>query len=268
MSGRGIAITTSRKDQAIAATKLSDVLEELGCPHVYIGGFAWASLGSRRPTEDIDVLIEVNGTDIAVLRQQLKELNKQFASAGFKLYFVTEPLGGHTGDEVIRTSQNNVMIETLIAGELGLPKVAGPIHEVTLELGKSIKILHPGVLILTKMKRWYNSLESTRPKTVIKTNSDRRDLDYLTLWLQENNMTIELEEYQGKTKEDLLVFVRKYREVLSGNVELEEALKAVIKPMDWDLLNDVARVDSQDRSGPDSAVQEIDSTNVEVVTAN
>ncbi|PPR02501.1 hypothetical protein CVT24_002050 [Panaeolus cyanescens] len=228
MANRGIAITTSRNDQATAAAKLSDVLEALGCPHAYIGGFAWALLGN--------VLIEVKNIDIQVLRQQLKELNKQFASAGFKLYFVTEPLGNQTGDEVVRTSKNNVMIETLVAGELGLPKVAGPIHEVTHELGKSIKILHPGVLILTKMKRWFINLESTRPKTVTKTNSDRRDLDYITLWLQENNMTIEFEEYQGKTKEELLVFVRKYREVLAGNTEMEEALKAVIKPMDWDLL--------------------------------
>ena len=98
-----------------------------------------------------------------------------------------------------------------------------------------IEILHPSILILTKMKRWYHNLESTRPATVRKNISDRRDLDFLVLWLANNGMTIEFELYEGKPKEELLKFVRKYREKVGEN-ELMETLKIAMKPLDWDLL--------------------------------
>lgn len=46
-----IPITTSREYQESAALSLSNHLNELGCRHAYIGGFAWSLLGSSRPTE-------------------------------------------------------------------------------------------------------------------------------------------------------------------------------------------------------------------------
>lgn len=46
-----ISITTSRDDQLKAAVLLSESLEMLGSPHAFIGGFAWAVLGSSRLTE-------------------------------------------------------------------------------------------------------------------------------------------------------------------------------------------------------------------------
>jgi len=46
-----ISITTSRDDQLKAAVLLSESLEVLGSPHAFIGGFAWAVLGSSRLTE-------------------------------------------------------------------------------------------------------------------------------------------------------------------------------------------------------------------------
>ncbi|CAA7269885.1 unnamed protein product [Cyclocybe aegerita] len=230
-----ISITTSRTDQAAAASYLSETLDRLGCPHAYIGGFAWALLGNRRPTE-MNVLIETKNLDMVALRSQLQELSKKFASAGIKLYFVKEPLGDLRGDELVRASKNNVLIETLSAGTLGLPNIAGPVYKVEYGSGISIEILHPGILILTKMKRWYHNLESTRPKTLVKNSSDRRDLDYLVSWLADNKMTIEFELYEGKSKDELLKFVRIYREQVGENELLMEALKTAVKPLDWDLL--------------------------------
>src|SRR6266498_2846889 len=101
----------------------------------------------------------------------------------------------------------------------------------------AIEILHPGVLLLTKMKRWYQNLESTRPKTVAKSLSDKRDLDYLVSWLTENNMTIEFEKYQGKTKDQLLEYVRAYVEVSKEEEELMGDLKAAMKSDDWKSLS-------------------------------
>jgi len=84
-----ISITTSRDDQLAAAAYLSDTLRRLKFPHAFIGGFAWALLGSSRPTEDIDVLIEIKELEkISDLREKLEKFGKNFASAGLKFYYV------------------------------------------------------------------------------------------------------------------------------------------------------------------------------------
>jgi hypothetical protein len=66
-----IYVSTSCVDQAraaeVKAEVLSKYLNDLGCDHGYIGGFAWSLLGSERTTKisskftdlhDIDVLVE------------------------------------------------------------------------------------------------------------------------------------------------------------------------------------------------------------------
>ena len=160
-----------------------------------------------------------------------------------------------TGEELVFASRGNVVIDTLQAGSLGLPIVAEPIYKVEHEpgIGASkpvtkikpqieelalivIEILHPGVLLLTKMQRWYQNRESTRPKTVTKSHSDKNDLDYLVSWLAENDMTIEFEKYRGKTKDQLLEYVRAYL-ISTKAQDLMQDLKAAMKPDDWESLS-------------------------------
>jgi len=231
-----VSVTTSRTDQSQAAKALSDTLSNLGCQHAYIGGFAWALLGSERPTQDIDVLIEARNHDITEIRNKLSALSKQFAKAGLKLYYVkdSELKDDLTGDELVRASKNNVLIETLQAGMLGLPKVVEPKYSIKNEVtGVVIEILHPGVLFLTKLKRWYVSRESDFPKTLLKVASDRFDLEYLVYWLAENGMTIEFEKYEGKTKEQLHIYVKEFKEVCDENEDLMDALQRAMKVEDW-----------------------------------
>ncbi|KAH8099763.1 hypothetical protein BXZ70DRAFT_216473 [Cristinia sonorae] len=174
--------------------------------------------------------------DLMEIRETLLELNKHFAVAGFKFYFVKEPRDDLTGDRLVFASKDNVLIETLKAGTLGLPSVAGPIYVLQHSSGVALKILHPGVLILTKMKRWAATKDSDRPKTVTKTRSDKRDLDYLVFWLVQHEMTIEFELYLGKRKEELLAYVRTYRDCIPEGSELLEALQTAVKSDDWKLL--------------------------------
>ena len=140
----------------------------------------------------------------------------------------------------------------LSTGSLGLPTSVGPIYKIgegesglrrsyplyfffTL-ISVLTEILHPGVLLLTKMKRWYHNGDSPYPKTVTKRLSDKRDLDYMVAWLAANNMTIEFEKYEGKSKTDLLPFVRYYRELVRTDKEKIEDLQKAMKPGDWALL--------------------------------
>ncbi|KAL4076327.1 hypothetical protein J3A83DRAFT_2178016 [Scleroderma citrinum] len=231
-SSNTISVTTSILDQSKAATYLSACLELLGCPHAYIGGFAWSLLGSNRPTQDIDVLIDTKNWRMEDLRQKLLELNSQFASVGIKLYFVKEGKDDLTGKVLVQKSKHNVLIETLSTGSLGLPAVVEPIYKISQE----ITILHPGVLLLTKIKRWYHNRDSTYPKTVAKRISDKKDLNYMVIWLAVNNMTIEFEKYKGKSKTELLKFVRYYREQVKTDKVIIENLQKAMKPGDWALL--------------------------------
>ncbi len=98
------------------------------------------------------------------------------------------------------------------------------------------EILHPGVLLLTKIKRWYHNRDSTYPKTIAKQLSDKRDLDFIVAWLAVNNMTIEFEKYEGKSKEELLQFVRYYREQVEADKQTIDNLQKAMKPGDWALL--------------------------------
>ncbi|TFY78197.1 hypothetical protein EWM64_g5814 [Hericium alpestre] len=115
-------------------------------------------------------------------------------------------------------------------GTLGLPVVAGPTYGFP---DFSITILHPCILIFTKLKRWSMSYTSTRPKTARKTQSDRDDINFLIKWLAEHDIAIQFELYRGKTKPELLRMVRRFHGRYEGNTELMEMLRSTM-PGDWE----------------------------------
>ena len=49
-------------------------------------------------------------------------------------------------------------------------------------------------------------------------------------------MTIAFEDYEGKTKDELLVYVRNYRVKFQDDVELMKVLESVMKPDEWEAL--------------------------------
>ena len=102
----------------------------------------------------------------------------------------------------------------------------------------ALPILHPSVLILTKLKRWCQTRTSTRPRTAAKAKSDRRDIEYLINWMSNKGMTIDFEGFQGKSKDTLLCLVRELRSVIRSedDTALLDALRSVIEDDDWNLL--------------------------------
>ena len=156
---------------------------------------------------------------------------------------------------------HNVLIEMLPTGTLGLPQAAEPLYTVRSPSGVSapllpsvlastlgfnlphlltdIPLLHPSVVILTKLKRWYTTLPSTRPKTMLKHRSDEGDIDYMVHWLARIRLTIQFWEYRGKRGEELMRYVRTYlaEKVKNGSGEgVEERLRGVIERGDWEVL--------------------------------
>ncbi|KAK0221946.1 hypothetical protein IW262DRAFT_941240 [Armillaria fumosa] len=257
-----ICTTTNHNSQEHAARVLSEKLTELSIPHAYIGGFAWRLLGSERQTEDIDVLIKTpsDTLDLQMLREKMAEFDERFTDAALKFYFV-EDLDAfsedseaqtdetinesrpkkRTGIELLSRSKSNVLIETLSAGTLGLPDSVDLVYNVpsTSTTDLTLPILHPSILIFSKLQRWCLSLESTRPKTLRKAITDSQDIDYLIGWLIKNGMLITFDDYEAKKapKEKLLRHVRMYRERKESEedrdivTQLEEVLNEADRAM-------------------------------------
>lgn len=59
-------------------------------------------------------------------------------------------------------------------------------------------------------------------------------------------MTIEFEEYQGKPKEDLLEYVRYFRETFIKDENLMADLEKAMKSNDWNLLCSLSDVSTQE----------------------
>ena len=72
------------------------------------------------------------------------------------------------------------------------------------------------------------TLESTLPRTTEKNATDAKDIEYMIFWLAENDLNIGFEEYAGKTKDELIPLVRKYRKT-------DGSVKAALGD-GWDLL--------------------------------
>jgi len=98
--------------QLEAAHALSKLLTQQGILHAFIGGFGVRLLGATRPTEDIDVMIDVGDTREIFdrIRPLLQKQDARFSVEGLKLYFTSEA-----------NQQVRVNVETLAAGTLGLP---------------------------------------------------------------------------------------------------------------------------------------------------
>src|SRR5271156_3851161 len=106
--------------QLEAAHTLCGILTQQGILHAFIGGFAVGLLGSTRPTEDIDAMIDVGDPReiISRIRPLLQEQDSRFSVEGLKLYFTS---GAH--------QHVRVTVEILAVGTLGLPP-----HITTLSL--------------------------------------------------------------------------------------------------------------------------------------
>lgn len=113
-------------------------LNELEIPYAVVGGMALFKHGYRRFTEDIDVL---------VTRESLKRIHKELDGLGYRPPF--------TGSKNLRDTQNNVMIEFLVAGGYpgdGKPKeVAFPDPSNVAEEDDSIRFLNLSTLVELKI---------------------------------------------------------------------------------------------------------------------
>ena len=68
--------------------------------------------------------------------------------------------------------------------------------------------MEPGVLVLTKIKRYATLYESTRPQSRAKVETDIQDITYLLKWLEQHHGQINFANYESPQPERLYDVVR------------------------------------------------------------
>lgn len=93
-------------------------------------------------------------------------------------------------------------------------------------------ILHPKLLISTKIKRWMHIAESTRPQSIQKRDSDLTDISHLLDWLVARHIKIDFAGYAAlKPKHQLLLG---YRLLYQNHPELIDQLCKVLEKEDFE----------------------------------
>ncbi|MCJ1469758.1 hypothetical protein MMC07_008400 [Pseudocyphellaria aurata] len=213
-----IHITTTREKQIAAARALSAILDTLGIRHAILGGFAVALYGGRRRTKDIDVLVDIPAVDIQnVLWPRVSEINGHFAQMGLRYYFVPRLVEGLEGEQLILANEDNTLVETLPTNNLGLPMTITPgmiYHGEEGGEGFGLPIVHPSILVLTKLKRWANISKSTYPPSMVKAETDLIDITFLIDWLAQRGQKISVPAYNAAVPERLYDALRTYEDFL------------------------------------------------------
>lgn len=121
-----------------AARKLARLLDDLGIPYAIVGALALNEAGYRRVTVDVDVLLTRDG---------LTALKAHALGRGYVEKF--------PGSKGLRDTENNVVIDVLIAGEFpgdGKPKpVCFPDPAIEAEKGREMALLPVSKLVELKL---------------------------------------------------------------------------------------------------------------------
>ncbi|EPE04396.1 hypothetical protein F503_01400 [Ophiostoma piceae UAMH 11346] len=162
-----------------AANAIAQALDRHGIEHAFIGGFAINALGYIRVTGDVDVLI---ASSVAQLCSSIAEClsdDPRFSYRNLKLMFTTSDGG------------REVPVETLPVGALGLPTSLKWFRSIY-----GVRVLEPGVLVLTKMKHCIHYIGSSRSASLFKLKRDEDDIKYLLIEIKKRHKTIDFVGYE------------------------------------------------------------------------
>lgn len=144
-----------------AAAALATILPSIGVDYAVAGGMACVLMGSERLTHDLDLVVDMDGSDIVKAKQQVAAVDSRFTSTGNSLYFCGLPIE-------FLTTRSFVWPIPLKSGS-----------RIVQHDNIEINVLSPAALLLTKCTRMASSVGSTRPKTLSKLRSDTEDVTFI-----------------------------------------------------------------------------------------
>ncbi|WEW61207.1 hypothetical protein PRK78_006697 [Emydomyces testavorans] len=218
----------------MAAKGVSDILTSANKKHGFIGGYAASLLGGTRMTNDVDVIV---GDDAKEIRELLLRADQRFfMSQGNKLKYKVEAVSEASPDVeiIVELLQGGANMPLKLPDARNVPLIQVNPSEVGEDrLNCEVPLIHPAVLVLTKIKRWMYIAESTRPASIKKAINDEHDIEALLKWLQERNVKIEFSWYPEKPKGELLPGLQL---LLQRGPSFHDLLKRTLHPEDFQAI--------------------------------
>ncbi|EEQ29137.1 hypothetical protein McanMca71_000818 [Microsporum canis] len=180
---------------------------------------------------DVDVIV---GEDAQAVHQQLLAGDGNFSlSAANKLVFHLEDQDIDIEVELLRGGKDQPMklpdINTAAILQRNPREIEG------CRVDSLMPFLHPGILTLTKLKRWMHIADSTRPASMSRAADDMSDMKTILEWLVSHSLKVNFEMYPEKSKEELLPGMAKLLE--RGDTEIAGLLKETLFPEDFEALS-------------------------------
>ncbi|CAI7587003.1 unnamed protein product [Penicillium glandicola] len=181
-----------------AATSLTRALRSENIHFLFLGGYATGLIGGSRVTEDVDVVTGTDCRDLLLKRPGFTRSGDgrlAYDYHGTKVYvdiMSARSRSWHIPDP--RTTQMyNVNPEDRPERRLDTP----------------ISIVHPSVLVLTKLKCWSTAEVATRQAYHQRTRTDLADILTILRWLEQNKLNVNFAGLPRVSKNELLSLLAK-----------------------------------------------------------
>ncbi|KAJ5959907.1 uncharacterized protein N7479_007057 [Penicillium vulpinum] len=181
-----------------AATSLTRVLRSEKIHHLFLGGYATGLLGGQRITEDVDVVTDTDCREVL-----LKKPGFSRSTDGRLVY---DYRGKKVYVDVMRPSSRKWYIPNPRTTDLYNVK---PEDRPERQLRMSMPIIHPSVLVLTKLKCWSTAEAATRQAHHQRTRTDLADITTILRWLADNELCINFAGLSRVPKSELLLHLAK-----------------------------------------------------------
>ncbi|KAJ6137931.1 hypothetical protein N7471_004417 [Penicillium samsonianum] len=162
-----------------AATTLTNILRNESISHIFIGGYATGLLGGGRVTEDIDLIVDRNCRGLLLQCPNITESADNrlvYHHHGTKVHIDMEIMGAAPWAPNPRTTR----VYTV-----------APADCPRRQLNSMVPILHPSILLLTKLLPWKEADEATRVARHMRKRTDLMDIRTILQWLVDKKSRID-----------------------------------------------------------------------------
>ncbi|CAG7959360.1 unnamed protein product [Penicillium nalgiovense] len=207
-----------------AATSLTRALHSENIRYLFLGGYATGLIGGNRITEDVDIVTEIDCRELLLKRPGFTRSTDgrlAYDYRGTKVY--VDVMGPNNRTWHIPDPRATQVYNV------------NPEDRPGRRLNTSMSIVHPSVLVLTKLKCWSTAEMATRQAYHQRARTDLQDILTILRWLEMNNLTINFAGLSRVPKCELLSFLPK---LYWTQKEVRPHLAATLTPEELrDVLN-------------------------------
>ncbi|KGO77238.1 hypothetical protein PITC_093100 [Penicillium italicum] len=181
-----------------AAASLTKALHSEKIHYLFLGGYATGLIGGNRVTEDVDVVTDTDCRELLLKRPGFTRSGDgrlAYDYRGTKVY--VDVMGPRNRSWHIPDPRTTEVYNV------------NPEDCPGRRLNTSISIVHPCVLVLTKLKCWSTAEAATRQAYHQRTRTDLADILTILSWLEQNKLKINFSGLPQVPKSELLSLLAK-----------------------------------------------------------